>query len=374
MMKRRTNPPVLPVTSKDAERPGTHPGRPKKRLLRRRVKKKRSPVCSPVCLISIPFVLIMILMIYLSLARKKEENHFEDKRGMQARLYREKMEKENAKGKHKHKHSLPNAADLSDQLKMAKKLKKHKKIAEIADKISARKMKEGPSGSTKYISEAPVSKLGDQYDSLKYPFENSSLALVYFAASWCGMSAPITEMLSSTVLSQLKNPSYSVLSPPSGTKKTHGNDKKTAFLSLTYISSDMNDSDMFTYGISSDRDLWHRVPFDSPERNSIKQHFQICARIEMSELNIEKRKHDIPALLVFDEESQSLLTSDGVEDLKSYGGLEGAIDHWVEFRNLKKGLENKYEDDLNKGDKEKVEGEIGEQFVPDGGKYKLTTH
>jgi len=171
-----------------------------------------------------------------------------------------------------------------------------------------------------------------RFQSLTYALANADLVALYFAASWCPMSTPVTRELE---LSFEQNAGPGTLLPPGDAGI---DDRENRWpLALVYVSSDRNEEEMQKYA----RDGWITVPYTSGDRNDIKRHFRVCAKREMDELGFERRM-EIPSLIVLDGETHGVLTTDGVGDVKEYGG-EGALEHWVELRHLVRALEDKYE-------------------------------
>jgi len=93
------------------------------------------------------------------------------------------------------------------------------------------------------------------------------------------------------------------------------------------------------------RPNWMSVPFDSPDRSKLKQHFRTCAKNELDDLNMEDRDREIPALLVLCGETHQVLTYHGVEDIKQRGA--DALPHWLQ---LAEELVVKEKDDEEEGE------------------------
>jgi len=159
----------------------------------------------------------------------------------------------------------------------------------------------------------------EKFPSLKYASENSDLIALYFGASWCPMSTPITKFLDETFsLSGL-------LLPPRSGHEDEEELKMDKPLSIVYVSSDRNEFDAGKYGSEE----WIRVPAD--QRTLLKQHFQTCAKTEMIKLRVE-RMYEIPHLTILDAKSGSILTRDGVKDLVEKG--DRALEHWIGLQML----------------------------------------
>ena len=164
-----------------------------------------------------------------------------------------------------------------------------------------------------------------EFETLSNALEHANLVGVYFAASWCPMSTPITNKLEeyfSSVPTLLYTPSEF---------KT----QKHVF-SIVHVSSDTSQSAMDDYL----RPGWIGVPFDSPETVALKKHFSVCAKREMAVLGFE-RKFEIPTLIILDGESHGTITTNGVYDLEVGGS--SALDRWIHMQTLIRGMESKYQ-------------------------------
>ena len=165
------------------------------------------------------------------------------------------------------------------------------------------------------------------FPSLKYPMQNSKLVGIYFGASWCPMTTPVSALIDQHFGDLL-------LAPPASPDAMQLPQRYEG-LSIVYISSDQSANDMNAYVKSN----WMFAPFETRERAYIKRHFFTCAKREQHELGIE-RKHEIPTLIIVEGESQQVLTYHGVKDLKEFGAQ--AIDHWLELASLSDALHSKY--------------------------------
>jgi hypothetical protein len=168
----------------------------------------------------------------------------------------------------------------------------------------------------------------DEFTSLEYALQNSQLVALYFAASWCPMSTPVTNMLDEKFRDVLLPP------PPPGAKpkrllQRHG-------LALVYVSSDTSVEEMQAYM----RTNWMAVPYDSEDRDHLKRKFKTCAKRELEALGIE-RQYEIPTLIILSGDSHQVLTYEGTADIKEYGAE--AVDHWLELDRLALALEAKYD-------------------------------
>lgn len=162
-----------------------------------------------------------------------------------------------------------------------------------------------------------------EFESLRFALENSRLVMLYFAASWCRMSTPVSERIDTELNEILLRP---------GTEpglQRHG-------LSLVYVSSDTSAEEMERY---IENRNWITVPYDSPERNELKRHFSTCSKPEIVPLGIE-RKREIPTIIVLDGETEQVLTYKGVTDLNEFGSA--ALDSWMELARISAMLDTKY--------------------------------
>ena len=166
----------------------------------------------------------------------------------------------------------------------------------------------------------------DQFPSLQYALKHSKIVLLYFAASWCPMSTPVTKLIDETLGDLL-------LSAPNGE-----NEPPTELhdLSLIFVSSDHTDADMQQYL----RRNWMAVPFDSDDRNNLKRHFETCAKTEMAKLKIA-RQREIPTLIVLAGHSRQVLTYAGINELKEKGEL--VVDHWMQLLKMSDAMKSKYD-------------------------------
>jgi hypothetical protein len=163
-----------------------------------------------------------------------------------------------------------------------------------------------------------------QFDTLSNALENANLVGLYFAASWCPMSTPITNKLEQT-FSSVPNLLY-----------TSGKPVEKHEFAIVHVSSDTSQSTMENYL----KPGWIGVPVDSPETLALKRHFLTCAMREIKAVGIE-RKFEIPTLIILDGESHGVVTTNGVHDLKEEGS--GALNRWVQMQTVIRGLESKYQ-------------------------------
>lgn len=168
----------------------------------------------------------------------------------------------------------------------------------------------------------------DEFPSLQYALHHSKIVLLYFAASWCPMSTPVTQLIDEKLGNFL-------LPPPTDTKDAPNEEQHD--LSLVFVSSDHNAADMQRYYM---RRNWMAVPFESEDRNNLKRHYETCAKAEMATLKI-KRKREIPTLIVLAGKSRQVLTYAGVEELKEKG--EQAVDHWMHLLRMSDAMKLKYQ-------------------------------
>jgi hypothetical protein len=165
------------------------------------------------------------------------------------------------------------------------------------------------------------------FPSLQYALRNSEITLLYFAASWCPMSTPVTDLLDELFRDVLLEPPED--DQPQDLLQRQG-------LSLVYVSSDRYKEEMEDYIQSN----WMAVPFDSEERAALKRRFKTCAKRELEDSGME-REHEIPTLIALSGTTHQVLTVNGVKDLGDYG--LNAVDHWMELDRLSLALRDKYE-------------------------------
>lgn len=177
-----------------------------------------------------------------------------------------------------------------------------------------------------------------QFPSLEFPFEHSSLVGLYFAASWCPQSTPVTEKLDELFRDVLIQP------PATSNDNNEGVDTflqdqqhhLRKGLSIVYISSDSDQDSMESYR----KPNWFTVPFSNvDERSDIKRFYKTCAKRELSELGFE-RKREIPSLIILSGETRDVLTYDGIQDIRDHGVQ--SIDHWLDIHRLHLALGDKY--------------------------------
>ena len=181
------------------------------------------------------------------------------------------------------------------------------------------------------VRPTPLSK----FKSLEYALAHSELIGLYFAASWCRMSTPVSNSLEEIFPPGAAGGIDDRILSPQSTVATRSAERKA--LAIVYVSSDESEEDMIDYS----RKNWINVPYGSTERTSLKQHFQVCAKPEVEQLDIT-RNFEIPTLIIIDSVSHGILTTSGHIDLEQDGAV--ALDHWLELRDTVRGLENKYED------------------------------
>ena len=161
----------------------------------------------------------------------------------------------------------------------------------------------------------------DPFPSLRSAFKTSGADVIalYFAASWCPMSTPITNLLDDLFRDKLVSASNS--------------DKRFA---IVYVSSDKDSATFDAYV----KPGWKTVPYaNKEERSAIKHHFRTCAKREMEEVGLATRDYEIPNLIVLAGKSQQVLTYAGIQDVKELG--DAAVDHWMELKRLQTALETK---------------------------------
>lgn len=146
-----------------------------------------------------------------------------------------------------------------------------------------------------------------RFSELAGALEQSELLALYFAASWCSMSTPISHALDRAFGAQ-----HAAASARGGRDA----------LAIVYVSSDKTLDEYTAYLHQRN---WLAVPFASPQRNELKRHFATCAHRELEELDMD-RKHEIPTIIVIDSRSQGIITTNGAGDVEQLG--TGALEHW----------------------------------------------
>jgi glutaredoxin len=165
------------------------------------------------------------------------------------------------------------------------------------------------------------------FSTLQYAFQHSKLVGLYFAASWCPHSTPVTEALDKYF--------RDIVLPPKSDDEEAGEITQQYPLAIVHVSSDTKEDKFQDYV----KPNWITVPFHSPEKTSLKRHFEVCSKLEVESLGID-RKYEIPTLLIIDSASQTVLTSHGVDDLDEF--QDKALQHWTELHELVRGMEEKY--------------------------------
>lgn len=175
-----------------------------------------------------------------------------------------------------------------------------------------------------------------RFKSLDYALAHSELVGLYFAASWCRMSTPVSNSLEEAFTPGAAAVSMEerILSRQSIGASEIAERKQ---LAIVYVSSDESETDMNNYS----RDNWINVPFESTDLAGLKKYFEVCAKPEIEELDMV-RKYEIPSLIIIDSLTHGILTTRGQLDLKEHGA--DALDHWLSLRNTIRGLEQKYKD------------------------------
>ena len=99
-----------------------------------------------------------------------------------------------------------------------------------------------------------------EYPSIQYALDHSDIVLLFFGASWCPMTAPITKLLDDKF--------EEILLPPETSGGTKLTSRQRRPISLVYISSDESEEQMKNYA----RKHWITVPFHSEERAALRKH------------------------------------------------------------------------------------------------------
>ena len=164
----------------------------------------------------------------------------------------------------------------------------------------------------------------DDFATLSAQLESHDIVAVLFAASWCPMSTPITQLLDHLFREKLLSNNNNHNNNKNNVPNDAAADRRD--FAVLYVSSD-KDEESFTNYIQPG---WQAVPYTSVERTRIKQHFRVCARREMEELEIETREGELPTVLILDGHRQQVLTRSGIQDMKELG--QDALDHWKQLQ------------------------------------------
>lgn len=184
--------------------------------------------------------------------------------------------------------------------------------------------------SSSYWSTLDEQKLPlSEFPSIQYALDHSDIVLLYYAASWCPMSTPVTELLDAKF--------GDILLPSAFETRNTGTTKKFRRpMSLVYVSSDETADQMNQYA----RRHWITLPFDTDERTRLKRHFKVAAKKEMAQIGMQQRIYEIPTIIIVSGQSHNVVTTHGVEDLKQKGSE--ALIHWIKLLHTIKRAENNY--------------------------------
>mmetsp|Transcript_15930 Transcript_15930/g.22692 ORF Transcript_15930/g.22692 Transcript_15930/m.22692 type:complete len:263 (+) Transcript_15930:88-876(+) len=163
-----------------------------------------------------------------------------------------------------------------------------------------------------------------KYQSLSIAFKHAEVIALYFAASWCSMSTPVSDKIESCFGPDTEIAKERVLNIEK-VKSDESSSFKKKDLAIVYVSSDSNVEEQMEYSRSN----WIDVPFDSLERSNLKRHFRVCAKIEIDKLHIN-RKAEIPSLIIIDSLTHKTLTMNGKSDVLSRG--RSALDYWIQLK------------------------------------------
>ena len=201
---------------------------------------------------------------------------------------------------------------------------------DFAPKPTSRKM-----GSDNY----PQTRVLENFKSLDEAFAQSKIVGLYFAASWCGMSTPVSKEIDALFYKDEEGNTPKIASKV--LTQSDIDQKIEKDLAIVYVSSDYTKGELDSY--IADRPYWLSVPFDSPDKTAIKQHFRICAHVEQESLGIPERRAEIPSLVIIDSKTHGVLSTSGVSDLRDYD--DEVLDHWLSLHSLVRTLEDKYEEE-----------------------------
>ncbi|CAB9509353.1 disulfide isomerase-like 1-4 [Seminavis robusta] len=158
-----------------------------------------------------------------------------------------------------------------------------------------------------------------EFPSLQNALDHSDVVLLYFAASWCPASTPMTEMLDAVF--------GEMLLPPKGSNRG----SQPHPLSLVYVSSDNSAEDMNSYA----RKNWMTVPFEEfKERAALKKYFKVAGKKELPSLGMDSRIGGLPSVLVLSGKTRKVITYQGVEDLQEK--RSEALNYWISLADADK--------------------------------------
>lgn len=165
------------------------------------------------------------------------------------------------------------------------------------------------------------------FTSLSDIYPHTELIALYFGASWCPSCRAFTNVLDDAF----------TLDTSAGKDRifSRSDSKGKKDLAIVHVSSDTTEEEMKAFL----RQNWIAVPYEHPDRVSLKRFFRVCAEKEQSELGIH-RQYEIPSLIIIDSVTQSLVTPNGVHDVQSYG--VDAIEMWLKLRNVVSSMHDKY--------------------------------
>lgn len=186
----------------------------------------------------------------------------------------------------------------------------------------------------------------EDFPSLEYPFVHSEVVGLYFAASWCPQSTPVTNLIDEQFRDITIQPPHdfrdkdtnSSIEVGVGDEQIKTEPPVRNGFSIVYVSSDLNEHTMIEYS----KPNWFVVPYSNyvNERQHLKKFYKTCARREMTELNILHREREIPSLIILSGETRHVLTYNGIQDIQDYSVQ--AVDHWLELNRLNLALLDKF--------------------------------
>ena len=171
---------------------------------------------------------------------------------------------------------------------------------------------------------------------------------LYFAASWCPMSTPTTQLLDDTFRSYLLH--QPTTQPAAATVKESSLPPPSTTFKIVYVSSDETIESFQSYL----RPGWDSIPYHIdneliPERDRIKQFFHTCAKREIQQVfqnhhqnhnHIQldsERWYEIPHLIILNATVTSISLSSQFINVITYHGLPhvqrygiDAIPYWTQ--------------------------------------------
>ena len=173
-----------------------------------------------------------------------------------------------------------------------------------------------------------------RFPQLSSILEHSELVGLYFAASWCPMSTPVTSLLSETFKANMLSMNQK------GVASSEDSEQMAQF-EIVYVSSDEVVEQMEQY-IKPEFN-WRTIPFETDERTELKRYFQTCAASEKTALSVD-RQHEIPNLIIIDGRSHAIISTNAIKEVEMFG-VEAFV-QWQQTMMIIRGMESKHLDTM----------------------------